>query len=335
MNYLKIEQEMADKGLVLLYGEEKLLMEEIVQTFIKRWTLEAFRDFNVLSLPGEAKEESVIDASLTLPLMDRHKFIQVKDVARFIENNPLSPDFLEGIKNLAEGVVLVFCEGEKALDKRTKFYKWIKKHGACIHCQPLKQGEVMDYLKRMSGDIQVPNQVYAYFIDVMGYLKKEVSLLELRLEWEKFLAVAQTQGLDRASIDYFLSYRKQINIFAFTDGFSERNIKKTFQALEALYDQGMDIYQVISMLNRQVEQMVRARILLDQGYNEGALKERMKVHPFVAKKLVQNRGRYGLKELKDMLEDLIDLDQNLKTSSLDPKILLETRLLALMTGRSQ
>ena len=59
----------------------------------------------------------------------------------------------------------------------------------------------------------------------------------------------------------------------------------------------------------------------------------MGVHPFVAKKLCQEVGRFSLKELKNMLDALINLDQDLKSLSIPDQYLVEVKILEMMSQK--
>ena len=132
MNYLQIEEEIAKNQLVLLSGEEKFLMEEIASTFAKRWVPQNLEDFNVVYIKGEATEDRVIDALMTLPLMSPRKLVVIQDIEEFTNGKNLSKDFFNNLEKIQEGTVLLCLESKKALDKRTKVYKSIQKHGKVV-----------------------------------------------------------------------------------------------------------------------------------------------------------------------------------------------------------
>ncbi len=335
MDYLQIEKEIASKQIILLSGDEKFLMEEIIRTFIKRWIPQAYMDFNLVYLKEDVKENQVLDACMTLPLMDERKLVVVKDVESFVNDQNLSKDFYKELEDLREGTLLIFMESKKALDKRTKLYKTIKKLGKVIPCQSLNRQEVSQFLKRQNkGREETSLSVIQYFVDMMGYLQGTTNLLELKLEWEKILLACQGRPVGRKDVDFFLAYEKEKNIFAFTDAFVNKDIKKTFEAIESLKEQNMDIYQLLGLLNRQIENLYRAKILVSQGYREQDLRQRMGLHPFVAKKLFRQVNQYKLSQLKAMLDRLIFLDQDLKTLSVSDQYLFEGEILKMMTENS-
>lgn len=332
MNYLEIEDKISKNKLLLLSGEEKFLMEEIVTTFIKRWLPEAFRDFNAVFLKGDRGEEDLVNALNTLPLMDQRKVVVLKDVEEFVSNQNFSKNFYKELENIREGTILLCLEAKKVLDKRTKFYKTIKKYGQIISCKALTRPELLHFLQKQDPQKRkIKPSAFQYFIDMMGYLQGDCTLLEVKLEWEKILMACQDRPIEVEDVEFFISYEKEKNIFALTDGFLGKSIEKTFEAVESLKDQGVDIYQILGLLNKQVENLYRAKILLDQGYDDQALRRRMGIHPFVAKKLCQQVGRFHMKELRGMLDDLIQLDQEVKTLSIDDQYLFESKLMEMMT----
>ncbi len=334
MNYLQIEEEIAKNQLVLLSGEEKFLMEEIATTFAKRWVPQNLVDFNVVYIKGEATEDKVLDALVTLPLMSPRKLVVIQDIEEFTNGKNLSKEFFNNLEKIQEGTVLLCLESKKALDKRTKVYKSIQKHGKVIPCNPLQARELLQFLQKQDPEKrEIAYGVFQYFIDLMGYLQNNASLLEVKLEWEKILQACSGRPVEKADVDYFISYEKEKSIFALTDAFVAKNVKKTFEAIKSLKDQNIDSYQIVGLLNRQVENLYRAKILLDQGYQEQAIRQRMGVHPFVAKKLCQEVGRFSLKELKNMLDALINLDQDLKSLSIPDQYLVEVKILEMMSQK--
>lgn len=265
-------------------------------------------------------------------MMSPRKLVVIQDIEEFTNGKNLSKDFFNNLEKIQEGTVLLCLESKKALDKRTKVYKSIQKHGKVIPCNPLKMRELVQFLQKQDSEKrEIPYGVFQYFIDLMGYLQNNASLLEVKLEWEKILQACSGRPIEKADIDYFISYEKEKSIFALTDAFVSKNIKKTFEAIQSLKDQNIDSYQIVGLLNRQVENLYRAKILLDQGYQEQSLRQRMGVHPFVAKKLCQEVGRFSLEELKNMLDSLISLDQDLKSLSIPDQYLVEVKILEMMS----
>jgi DNA polymerase-3 subunit delta len=90
--------------------------------------------------------------------------------------------------------------------------------------------------------------------------------------------------------------------------------------------------RLLALLARHYRQLLAARIELHRGAGEAELAARLGVHPFVAKKLAAQCGRFAGAELESALARLARADLDLKSSRRPADLVLEEAVVGLALG---
>ena len=85
------------------------------------------------------------------------------------------------------------------------------------------------------------------------------------------------------------------------------------------------------MVVRQFRLLLLAREVLDGGGNKADVIRDLKIHPFVADKLLGQVRRFDLHTLEMIYHRLLDLDEAIKTGEIPADLALDTLVAALTT----
>jgi DNA polymerase III subunit delta len=107
----------------------------------------------------------------------------------------------------------------------------------------------------------------------------------------------------------------QSNIFAFVDSLTAGQRDKALALLEDLISTGEPPLRLTFMIRRQFQLVARARALLDRGTPRKELSSRLKVPPFVARKLEEQGSKLDEQDLERALTRIQDLEGGLKGGS--------------------
>lgn len=118
------------------------------------------------------------------------------------------------------------------------------------------------------------------------------------------------------------------NIFALTDAIGSKNRALAVKLLEEEIKSGSNEIYILSMIVRQIKIILQARQGLDLGQTPKKIAADMKVISFVANKAIAQARNFNLESLKNILNQLVEIDYKAKSGQGDPLTLLN-----LLVGR--
>ncbi len=122
----------------------------------------------------------------------------------------------------------------------------------------------------------------------------------------------------------------QSNIFAFVDSLAAGERDRALALLEDLIGTGESPLRLTFMIRRQFQLVARARALLDRGTPQKELSSRLKVPPFVARKLEEQGRKLDEEDLDRALAQIQNLEGGLKGGSdLSDELQVEMTVLGL------
>jgi len=122
----------------------------------------------------------------------------------------------------------------------------------------------------------------------------------------------------------------QGNIFAFVDSLAAGERDRALALLEDLIGTGEPPLRITFMIRRQFQLVARARALLERGTPHKELAGRLKVPPFVARKLEDQGRKLDEEDLERAMALIQDLEDGLKGGSyLSDELQVEMTVLGL------
>ena len=112
------------------------------------------------------------------------------------------------------------------------------------------------------------------------------------------------------------------NIFALTDALSSRNKALATKLLEEQIATGLTTSYLLTMIIRQFRILLRIRQSLDLGLSPRKIINLLKIHPFVAQKGINQVRNFNLISLKNIFNQLIQIDYSIKTGRAKGQTLL-------------
>ena len=122
----------------------------------------------------------------------------------------------------------------------------------------------------------------------------------------------------------------QSNIFAFVDSLAAGERDRALKLLEDLIDTGEPPLRLTFMIRRQFQLVARARALFERGTPQKEVASRLKVPPFVARKLEEQSRKLGEEDLEHAMNLVLGLESGLKGgSALSDELQVEMTVLKL------
>ncbi len=141
-------------------------------------------------------------------------------------------------------------------------------------------------------------------------LDKEIEKLELFVHPETRITAQHVLAC--------VSPDPQMNTFSFVDAVATRNRAKAFSEVEELSTRGVNPVFMIAVLGSHFGLMWRAKESFNNGITQDSLGKALGVHPYAARKALEQSRRWTFSQLEKAIRLLCHVDESLKTGKMDP-----------------
>jgi DNA polymerase III subunit delta len=298
--------------LYLLYGDEPYLVERAVKKLLERAVDPGFRDFNLNIFYGnECKGDEVFSAAQTLPMFADRRVVLVK------KGGDLSAAAMEILLSYLQDPCPQTClvlQAEK-VDGRKKFFAEFKKRGEAVEFKRPYENQLGPYVRdevRASG-----KKIDAAAADLLAYLVGN-NLQELVSQIEKlcvYCGKKETIGID--DVKAIVSDTKVESVFEFTDALGSKDLAKALRMLTTLIQDGEAPLRMLGAVARHYRQLWQVRELLDRRLSPGDIAKSAGINPYFLKKVTEQARNYEVRELKQIFERMLELDQAFKSGGIE------------------
>ncbi|MBI4092336.1 MAG: DNA polymerase III subunit delta [Candidatus Kerfeldbacteria bacterium] len=311
-------------------------------TYRSRERLHALRDafvkkydpsgMNVVTLEGAGlKFEDFQQSAASQGMLSSRRFVMVK---RPFEADRKTQDAIAGFigeKSVPEETIVVFWSGEEKIKKRKGEKTEPSRLEAVLSA--IKHRQIFNELEPM----KVERWMVSYVKDrgrtiEPAAAEKLASLVgsDLWLATNEMDKLMQGRSKIRlADVNENLSATVEANIFEFVDALSRRQQREAMTLLEDQLASGANELYLLAMIARQIRILLGVADLVSREPNPATIASRMKLHPFVVKKALQQIRSFSQSELIAAHDHVVEIDQKMKSSGGDPRVLLELFVLRL------
>lgn len=319
-------------GAYLLYGKESLLIENAVEYLKNKYVDKSFEAFNLVNVKDY---DGLVSSCETLPVMASKKLIIVSNSEEF-ESNLIDVDkTLEYMKDIPDYVVAIFIDENSKLNKSKKFYKFFKKNKREVEFDKVSPQEVTRFVNIYFNreNIEISPSDVNYLISKSAYNSKnlETTLMDLKNELSKFLSYKK---IDRSIIDSVLTENIDTNIFKLTDAIFGRDIDIAITEFKNLYDIGEPLQKTFVLIARSIRLLMGYMKLREKNTPDYEIMNVLGIGSFELKKVRAGSFKYKVDEVVEYFKELEELDQNLKTTSMDPYIVYESYLFKVLSTKN-
>jgi DNA polymerase III subunit delta len=272
---------------------------------------------------SETSPETLVSACNTFSLFGEGPFVVLKNFDAW--NAAQKAVIFDYLENPSPGSDLVLLG--KKLGSRERLLSAVKNAGVVRTFDQPKGKALVRWLvghaKKM--DLDLPE-------DVAEDLANRCSGDKMRLlqETEKLALYVGDRTSTHHDVDVLCPPDVQSNIFAFVDSLAAGERDRALALLEDLISAGEPPLRLTFMIRRQFQLVARARTLLDRGAPHKELSSRLKVPPFVARKLEEQGRKLDEEDLESALAVIQELESGLKGGSyLSDELQVELAVLGL------
>ena len=227
----------------------------------------------------------------------------------------------ENLNLIKESIVLIIIEEEA---EKQDLYNIIDKNGVVCKFDYQKPAQLIARLKSICNmyKVEIENYTLQYFIESCG-----TNMEELINEIRKLIEYAGEGGkIEKEDIDKLCIKKLESVIFDLTDNLGKRQIKKALEVLHNLIYQKEPIQKILITLYNHFKKLYITSVAIREK-KEISTSLNLKPNQMFLINKYKNQARYfEEKELRKILEELINLDYNYKNGLIDLQLGLETIL---------
>ena len=302
-------------------GCEVFLKDEALRRLKKLTVTEGSEELDFVSLDNPSFSQ-IIENAETYPFVSTKRLILIHDLSIIskddVRSNKVNSDeinrFLTYIQSLPPTCCLVIDGGE-SIDKRSKTGKALSQLDGYVTFDPLEEGELVSFLMKQAKRANVELQKDA--CERLLYLCGN-DLSNLLNELEKLIAFETENRIITAESVEALSVRStEIRIFDMIDNTVCGRISEAYQQLDALISAGETRLGIISLIARQIRQMLYIEAMYNRRKTQNEISALLGIKPFLIGKIRNRSQRIGKIELQKQLQRCIQFEFSVKNGSLN------------------
>ncbi|MBF7096567.1 DNA polymerase III subunit delta [Alkalibacter mobilis] len=335
MNYKELMAEIKNNefhSIYLLYGEEYHISALMASNLKSAIIDPAFEQINFIKIDEKVQTaDEIVGFCETLPFMSDRRMVLVSDSPLFFGggSDKELDNLIEYIKSPNKSTSLVFLN--RTVDSKRKLFKALQKNAALIESNKLNRSDLQKWISkriRLSRK-KIDVRDLDHLIQSTDYLNKDskLKLEDIDNETEKLIAfVGDREIITREDIEKVISKSVEHNIFRMLDHIGTGNLKDGLEMLDYLLDSGEPPIRILQMVVRQLRMIYNAKILKNKGYSPDHIASEMKVRTFMINNALKQGRSFNHDKLNRAYGKCAQIDELLKSSKNDPKIMLELLL---------
>ncbi len=339
MSYSKLSQEI-DAGIIrplyLLYGEEDWLIQQLVQSLIKSVIIPGAGDLDLIQIDFAHATQNIdplrIDQEIrTPPFLSERKTVILKNTDLFVtasgagkaEISEKRGQIKDLLDNFPSNTVLVFVETKANLSQKSLLSAFDKAGGvrAEISIQDSRTLQAWITAGCRKQGLSIEFGAADSLIE-----RCEGQMREIRTELEKiflYMGWSGERNITLQLVDLVARPDNRSSIFDLTDAISAGQADKALQVLDLLLTRKEPVPLILFMLYRHIRQLLAAATERDSR----VLAAKLRLRPFIAKKLRLQAQKFDLKQLASIYELMFQTDLLIKRGQINDLLGLELLLI--------
>lgn len=321
----------------LLYGKEPFLVKSAASKIVKKIVPDSAKGFNYNRFSGdELSLEDVEDAVQMVPVLNEKRVVLLEGMLV----DKLSKNDVDKIKEILSKIpettilILTVTNSDITIRNSSKLKQLVnvfEKNGLAVDFEIRQKGELVKIL-------------YKYILDQGGNINKTLlyfliercgeSLDFLMIQLDKILAFAGDREINKDDIVLLTEINIDNSVFDMTKNILQGNMDNAIIILNNLLKTQTLPVVILGAINMCFIDLYRAKCVQLAGENEKAILNfySYKGKEFRIRNALRDCSKYSIAKLRECIIELSDVDFKMKTTGLDPKILIEKAIFSMMQG---
>lgn len=225
---------------------------------------------------------------------------------------------ITGINEIPDSTILVLMDGK--IGGRNPLLNELSSRAKVISFPVLRNAKLRQWVQHRLTEQQasIPPKAADLLVKLVGS-----NLWTMSSEIDKLILYTSGRRIEEEDVKAVVSSAQETNVFAMLDAVLDFKAGVAEQLLQQLLQRGAAPTYLLAMLSRQVQMIVRAKELRNQGKSEMEIRDRLGLtSEFASRKTLEQAKRYPLEQIKDVYRKLLEADLAIKTSRYDAELAL-------------
>ncbi|MFA6285251.1 MAG: DNA polymerase III subunit delta [Parcubacteria group bacterium] len=249
-------------------------------------------------------------------LFSLKKLVVIKNIfsaKKDIENEKFEKFLKSEAKKEKSDLILIFWEGGK-VKKSGKLYKLLRKIAKCQEFEPLEGAKLKNWIINEIKEREALISLAAVE-KLMIFVGNDLNLLSREIE--KLSTYKNKGEISSEDIDLLVKSKIDTDIFKTVDALARGDKKTALKMMHDHLEAGEDPFYLLSMYFYQFRNLVKVKPLVEKNMPPAEIASRLKMHPFVARKSVEQSRNFSWEKLKTLYNSLCEIDFESKTGKTD------------------
>lgn len=300
---------------IVFIGDNSLEKEAAASEFVNNFVA-THGSMAVDKFGGEELETSVLsNAITTMPFLSERRLVVVRDLSA---NKLLAESIETIIGNVADTTDLVIIESK--IDKRSKYLSTIKKMTDVREFAALDGEKLVEFALERANKLEAKiSRIDAiYLIDRVGQNQQMVSS-----ELQKL--ALYNPIINKQNIDLLTTISPTSSIFNLIDSAFNGDLNKVLELYDEQRAQGVEPFNILGMIGWQLH--ILAIVKSAGNKTDADIASAAKLSPYIVRKNRVIAKRVGHAKLQDLINQTINTDKQLKTSTMDADLAIKNLLI--------
>lgn len=319
----------------VIYGNEKLLMEQKLNALKKKYSIKE-EDMNMMTYwCHETPMSTIIEDAITPPFLTEYKMIVVKNPLFLTtqKQKNVSDDDMKMLMDYLNqdnpSTIFVIYHDQKNFDERKKIVKELRKKVKFFDVDKVDEQQLYKVTHQafLSRGCQIDDDALDLFLSRMPN-----DLLEISQEVNKLCLYSK--HIQKDIIDLMISKKLEENVFELTKSILNKETARSIQIYKDLKMNNEEPVKLIILIANSLRLLYQVKLLDRKGYNDQEIAKMLSLNPYRLRYIRQDGKDFELSELLYQINELSKLDVDIKTGKIDKYKGLELFLIR-MEGERQ
>ena len=310
-------------NIYLFFGEEDFLIDFYVKKLKDKFVKNDDEANYFFINEDNYSDEKIINHIVSYSFLSEYKFIYIN----FDNSLEKTYKIIEGnYQNIPKNNILLIRD--KTADKRKKSYKFIEKNGLVVDFKKLDEDKITKWIIKKLGkkNINISSTNAKYILSKVGN-----DMYTLNNEIDKIISfISDKNTVNMSDVDEIVSYKAEDRVFELIDYISNRDIDKAMDAYNDLLSLNEPPMKILALIFRNYNILYQMKDIEDITNKE--ILKRIGIPVFFARKYKFISSKFSFLELREIINELYNIDYNIKIGNMTDRTSLELFILKQCKG---
>jgi DNA polymerase-3 subunit delta len=338
---------------ILLFGEERFLLEEDYEAILRRLIPDEQSAYDLDLLDGnDCDLNRIVDSCLSYPFVSEKRVVVVNHFEKLADKHSKKEDvhggFTRYLDKPQDSTILIIksdissingvskelqstknkSKAERKLALLKFPYDKIIKQYPCVEYAKIHDSEYERWINnrfKSSGKRIDPSAVELLIAHTNPDLR------EIYHEIQKLAILVGTRtDITIDDVSASLGTNRIYNVFELQNAIGKRDLEKSLMIMQKMLENERLEVLIVTILTRFFINLWRLDEVIKQNNNQYVIASSIGISPYFVSEYTDSLRRYKLKEIEKAIKLLASTDEKMKSASVSPKYLLETLFIDIM-----